>query len=258
MGRVFCKMKFDRGMGIELPHSWNFANALYGFGEMGAEVIPYHSLDEVYDQVEREDIVLDYIEQCQEIFQKFGIHPYLPDYPEPLQPFLGRKIWSDTLNHIASDEKLWQAGYFVKPVKDKAFTGKIIQSLADLEGCGQENEDLAVLVSEPLELKQEWRCFIIYDQLVDVRPYQMGEGYLYHYDPQQLLKMLAAFRTWQDRPWACSMDIGVTGDGRTVLVECNDAYALGCYGLRALPYAKLISARWSQLLGVPDAYHFTC
>ena len=37
MGRVFCKMKFDRGMGIELPHSWNFANALYGFGEMGAK-----------------------------------------------------------------------------------------------------------------------------------------------------------------------------------------------------------------------------
>ena len=71
MGRVFCKMKFDRGIGIELPHSWNFANALYGFGEMGAEVIPYHSLDEVYDQVEREDIVLNYIEQCQEIFQNW-------------------------------------------------------------------------------------------------------------------------------------------------------------------------------------------
>ena len=90
--------------------------------------------------------------------------------------FSGKENLVRYLNHIASDEKLWQAGYFVKPVKDKAFTGKIIQSLADLEGCGQENEDLAVLVSEPLELKQEWRCFIIYDQLVDVRPYQWARA----------------------------------------------------------------------------------
>ena len=55
---------------------------------------------------------------------------------------------------------------------------------------------------------------------------------------------------------ACSMDICVTKDGRTLLVEFNDAYSLGAYGLPDIYYAKLISARWSQLLVVKYEYHF--
>ena len=52
------------------------------------------------------------------------------------------------------------------------------------------------------------------------------------------------------------MDICVTKDNKTLLVELNDAYALGCYGLAGIYYAKLISARWSQLTGVKDEYRF--
>ena len=48
----------------------------------------------------------------------------------------------------------------------------------------------------------------------------------------------------------------MTKDGRTLLVELNDAYSLGCYGLPSVSYAKLISARWSQLLDVKDEYKF--
>ena len=54
-----------------------------------------------------------------------------------------------------------------------------------------------------------------------------------------------------DKKYIC-----VTKDGRTLLVEFNDAYSLGAYGLADIYYAKLISARWSQLLGVKDEYHF--
>ena len=68
--------------------------------------------------------------------------------------------------------------------------------------------------------------------------------------------MLEAFVKWDERPMACSMDICVTKGGKTLLVEINDAYALGCYGLTDVFYAKLISARWSELLGVKDEYRF--
>lgn len=53
---------------MDIPHSPNIACAMYGFRELGAEIIPYHSLDEVYDKVQKEDMVLDYIAQCNEIF----------------------------------------------------------------------------------------------------------------------------------------------------------------------------------------------
>lgn len=261
MGKVYLKTKYDNEMKMEIPHNDNIANAMYGFRTMAAEIIPYHLVDDIYDDFQREDIAIDYIDQCRVLFNKFGVNPYLPDYPEALQPFLGRKIWRDTINSISRDEGKWSAGYFVKPVRGKAFTGKIIASIRDLVGCGNHSEDYEVLVSEPLDIVAEWRCFITYDEIIDVRPYGMildreRKSYLYHYDAKVLGAMLEAFVSWKDRPMACSMDICVTRDGRTLLVEFNDAYALGAYGLPDIYYAKMISARWSQLMGVKDEFHF--
>ncbi len=261
MGKIWMKTYYNNGLGMEIPHNWNFANAMYGFIEFGAEIIPYHIIDEIYEKVDREDIVIDYIDQCETIFAKFGVTPDIPDYPESLKQFLGRKQWRDTINSISSDESKWSAGYFVKPIRHKAFTGKIIKSINDLIGCGSCYEDYEVIVSEPIDIKAEWRCFITYDKLTDVRPYGLLSnkdyaGFYYSYDSNVLKDMLKAFSEWDERPAACSMDICVTNDGRTLLVEFNDAYSLGCYGLNSLNYAKLISARWSQLLGREDEYNF--
>lgn len=261
MGRIWLKTKFDNVMNMEIPHNHNFANAMYGFRELGAELIPYHAIDEIYDKVGEEDIVLDYIDECNAVFRKFGVEPRIPDYPDNMKPFLGRNIWNDTINSIASNEDKWSAGLFVKPIRDKAFTGKIVSSIADLVGCGNRTENYEVLVSEPLNIAAEWRGFITYDNLVDLRPYgklldRTRESYLYHYDGNVVLKMMDAFCEWESRPAACSMDICCTKDGRTLLVEFNDAYSLGCYGLSSVAYAKMISARWSQLLEREDEYHF--
>ena len=41
MGRVWIKTKYDYGMKMEIPHSCNIGNAMYGFRELGAELVPY-------------------------------------------------------------------------------------------------------------------------------------------------------------------------------------------------------------------------
>lgn len=262
MGKIWFKTKYDAGIGLDIPHSINIANAMFGFKELGAEIVPYHSLDDIFDTIERDDIVLDYLKQCNAVFSKFNATPHLPDYPEVLKGFLGRRVWKDTINSISSDEAKWSAGYFVKPVRIKRFTGKVISSISDLIGCGNWSEDYEVLVSDPLNICAEWRCFILYDQLLDVRPYGLlldgsRESYYHHYDSTVLRQMIHAFRTWPDRPAACAMDICVTEDGRTLLVELNDAYSLGCYGLPDILYARMISARCSQILNRPDEFKLT-
>ena len=50
-------------------------------------VAKYGIPNEIYDKVTKDDIVIDYIDQCNTIFHKFGVHPSLPDYPDCLQPF---------------------------------------------------------------------------------------------------------------------------------------------------------------------------
>ncbi|MCH5384216.1 hypothetical protein [Limosilactobacillus reuteri] len=53
--------------------SINIAHAVFGFRQMGAEIVEYENLDQIYDQVTKDDLVLDYVFQSQEIFHKFGV-----------------------------------------------------------------------------------------------------------------------------------------------------------------------------------------
>ncbi|MGN1342950.1 MAG: ATP-grasp domain-containing protein [Traorella sp.] len=142
----------------------------------------------------------------------------------------------------------------MKPVKSKVFTGKVIKSIQDLVGCGNYSEDYEVICSDALDIRREWRCFIYYDKIYDIRPYK-GD-YHYTYDPKVIDQILNDFRKWEDRPNACSIDIGVTADNQTIFIECNDAYSLGSYGLVDYRYAKLLSARWAQIMEREDEFDF--
>ena len=250
--KVWAKIR-ETNENYDIFHSPNIAQAVYGFRELGAEIIPYVSINDIYDLVSEEDIVLDYIDQVQSIFKKFNVNFTFPNYPDILSEFLGRKIWTDTIDNINSHPEKW--GVFVKPLnKEKASTGRVINEPKDLIGCGSCYENYDVLCSEVLDIKREWRGFFYYGELIDIRPYK-GD-YHYQYDPKVLDKIIKKFNEWENRPIACSIDIGVTSDGKTVLIECNDCYALGCYGLYHLQYAKMISARWSQLFNRKDEFYF--
>lgn len=261
MGKVWIRMRYDRDLASNIPHNIDFASAMYGFREMAAEIVPYHNLSEIVERVSQEDIVVDYLDQCKFIFRKFGVNPDLPDYPEILSKFLGRRIWKDTIDSIANDESKWSAGYFVKPLREKAFTGKVIKSTQDLIGCGNYSENYEVFVSEQIDILAEWRIYVLYDEIVGIFPYTPTlEGkdttYKYYFDPIVVGNLMETFSRWENRPTACSIDICLTRDKRTLMLEMNDAYALGNYGLHHILYAKMISARWSQLLGREDEYHF--
>ena len=75
-----------------------------------------------------------------------------------------------------------------------------------------------------------------------------------HFDPRVVEQALAAYLP--EAPAAFSLDIGCTAAGKTVVVEVNDGYALGSYGLMPLAYAKFLSARWAQLTGSVDYCDF--
>ena len=44
-----AKTRYDPGMGVEIPHNSNIANAMFGFREMEAELVTYHSIDDIYE-----------------------------------------------------------------------------------------------------------------------------------------------------------------------------------------------------------------
>ncbi len=46
--KAYIKVKKDRNSGLVVGHSQNMQKAISGFNELGCEVVPYYSLDDVY------------------------------------------------------------------------------------------------------------------------------------------------------------------------------------------------------------------
>lgn len=265
---------------ITVPFNYNIANALDGALQLGLECTPYYSVNEIIDDYKLGDIVLDGIDQVQYCLNKFNIKPQEFNYPDILKPYLGREVWKDTINSISNNEKKWSAGNFVKPVKEKVFTGKVISSIKDLIGCGSCYEDYEVYVSKPLDIVYECRGFVYYDKLKDLRPYKGDYKYMKHMDTDLISQAMEDWKTWNDRPHACSLDWGIAKqphkiivskqnngelvkvgeyyeDGYdTVFIEGNLPYAIGCYGYFSIDYIKLISAYISQISDITDELHF--
>ena len=224
--------------------------ALDGFRKMGWEIAYYQHGHDIQGN-EPDNVVVGYIDAVQCVLRSLGIVD-LPsfNYPAELSPFLGRKIWKSTVNTIANNPDKW--GVFIKPVHDlKQFTGVLVQSTKDLIGCGRQDKDIEVWCAEPVNFLAEWRCFVRYGNIRDARPYK---GHWKHHFDYRVIE--EAVKMFVSAPNGYAIDFGITDKGQTLLVEVNEGYSIGAYGLQSLDYAKVLSARWAQLTQTEDYGNF--
>lgn len=232
----------------QIPHNYNFMNAYQGFREMGFEIVRFCDKEKLRES-DREDVVVGYVDTVRERLYDFGFLTPEIDYPDELQKYLGRKIRKTTMNEVSDDPTKWPV--FVKPIEDKQFTGVVVHSSKDLIGCGIPGVNQDVYCSEVVDFAAEWRCFVRYGKILSVRPYK-GD-WRRQYDHRVIENALKDFSS---APAGYAADFGITRDGRTLLVEINDGYSLGCYGLFYIDYAKLLSARWAELTSTKDECAF--
>ncbi len=179
----------------------------------------------------------------------FGEEIVDTDYPECLKIYLGRRIWKSTINEVNSNPDMWPV--FVKPINNKKFTGRVINSPIDLIGCGSCYDNAEVTCSEVLNIVSEYRVFVRYGQILDVRRYKGDWGV---YPDKNVIKVCVD--NYVNSPWGYPVDFGVTEEGKTVLIEVNNTCSLGSYGLYCVDYAKLLAARWSELTKTEDECNF--
>lgn len=220
--------------------SINKYNAQVGAYLQGEEVILYQSFSEI-KQLTSEDIVVDYITETRALLKMMGLNVPVYDYPIELTEFYVRNIYEGVLGEIVNIPDNW--GKFIKPkAGSKVFTGRVVNGTHDLIGIGLPF-DYPIWISEVVEFIAEWRCFVLDGQVLDVRPYT-GD-YHAHFDASVIDEAISCRK---DTPIAYGLDIGVTRDGRTLVVEVNDGYALGNYGLSPLNSINFHKARWKEMV----------
>lgn len=184
----------------------------------------------------------------EEAFRRLGVGvPDADGLPESLARFRGRKVWTSTWGALRS--RYAQSGppvpLFVKPLRrNKGFPALALYDADDVAAMRGRPDGEEVLVAEYVVFASEWRCFVCRGEILEISHYQ-GDCLTWP-DAAVIRELLAAYRP--HAPAGCGIDFGVLSSGRTVLVEVNEGYSLGSYGLNAVEYSELLEARWNELM----------
>lgn len=134
---------------------------------------------------------------------------------------------------------------FIKPVEIKQFTGLV------LDGCEYTSLtniplDTPVLAYEPFKtrISTEWRIYVHNHKIVDSRNYSADFTINpnYHYINSVIKE------NKDDFPCAYVIDIGVLANLDNVVIEYNDMWAIGNYGIPNDLYLRLLRDRYVEIL----------
>ncbi len=228
----------------EHPETQLMSTAFEGFLNLGAEIVPFYWIDDI-DQMSDlgpEVIICGYIGDIHRGLGKMGKSiPEPLDYPDSLNEFLGRKIHQSTLGEVRNGV----AKVFVKPVEQKLFTGFVFDgSWSSRKRVVTIDDFTPVWVSECIEMNSEYRCVVLKGDIIDVRRYK-GDWSLAP-DRGVVENAVKYFESSGKAPACYTLDFAVTPLG-TVLVEVNDGFAFGHYGMIPTAYATCLAARWMQM-----------
>ena len=218
--------------------------ASYGFRDLGVETVLF-TTNEEFDTRQPEDVVVGGTIIVWHALNQRGISFAHNDYPEELIDFRGRKIKQIRLGDIRKET----LPIFIKPVEEKTALGLVVKDWPDLWEYERLDPETEIYCSEVVHFVSEWRCFLLYGRLIGIH-YYFG-------DPEaecDYSVIDAAVEAYPNMPAGCALDFGVTDDGRTLLIEMNDGFSLGTYGLEATLYARLLAARWAELNSTEDIF----
>jgi hypothetical protein len=241
---------------IQTDKSGNYYNvnayvANEGFQTLGWETEKYFSVDEITDN-DPESLIVGGIGNVRKRLEKFGVERPSNeiDYPKELEKYLGRKVWVSTIEEIFRDEQKWNI--FIKPKKEtKKFVGKVVKDYKDFIGIVDNDNPTQIWCSEIVNFKTEWRCFIRYGEILDIRQYNGV------WDSKIDLSVIKnAIKDFESSPASYALDFGIDENDTMKLVEINDGHSLGTYGISPTNYAKFLSARWSELTKTKDYARF--
>jgi hypothetical protein len=235
---IYIQSNSDKTM----PHHFDCACARYGAIE---DTIPYRftSFDEVkrgrFDLDIKKNLFVGSVEFMREVFNRVGIH----DIRLPKNSNREHKISTLKEAHecVAAGEKL-----FIKPFEIKLFTGLVLDGCqyACLDGLP---EDTKVMAYKPFNspIITEWRVYIDNGEIEDIRNYSgdvmlmPDKGYI-----EEVIE-----KDCQFFPKVYTIDVAILEDGSHQVVEFNDMWAIGNYGVPNYIYVELLKKRYFEIVG---------
>lgn len=157
--------------------------------------------------------------------------------------FLGRETKVIPFNELEQQK----FPLFVKPATSiKAFTGFQCKKYDDFFWFSEKYEG-DLIVQGTIDIVSEYRAFVRNKDIIGIQYYS---GDFFNYPDEKFMKKCLKFATDNLTLQSFTLDFGVLSDGSTVLIEPNDGWAIGHYGLESRKYYLFVRDRWLQMTGI--------
>lgn len=244
--------------------------------DRGFTIVPFNDFNfqdlidcEAFD---KDDIIVGSVEATKEFWKALGFDiPSYIGYPKSLEKFYGRTIKKTRFGKITVED----LPIFIKPAHDvKAFTGFVLEKGTTLHNIGmyysEVNPNTAVYTSEPINIISEYRCFVHKGNLVGIKHYSGDFAKFPNIDT--ITEMIVDYTIGNDNPpISYTLDVGIvaeteeehytiqlddtctvgrkktTTNYKTILIEVNDFWAIGGYGLDGKTYVKMLIDRFQEI-----------
>lgn len=206
-------------------------------------LIPQKKLERNQVQLDPSILIAGYVSFVHHALRVLKVDtPPTNDYPTCLESYLHRRVWRSTLGNVESGLTNGSLGVvFVKPLAEKKFTGRVLYNHDSFYTNGASRQT-KVWCSDPVTWRSEYRVFVLNGQNMGIKHYS-GDPDIF---PD--VKVIQDMILKMEGPKSYALDVGVLEDGNTALVEFNDCYSLGSYGLESDFYTDMILARWEELM----------
>ena len=199
-------------------------------------------------------VLIGSVEFCIKVLSIQGLNNITPiNIPEELNQidFVNRVIYKTTFKQLKEYTKLTEEEFpfFIKPYnKIKLFDGSVIekQSHLDLISYDIKNDNEEIVVSSFVKMLSEWRVIVYKNDILHIGFYKGNIEIL----PSiyKIKEMIKSYSLAPDCPICYCLDVYVSEDYFTYLVEINDIWASGLYGCNNMILINALSQRIYQLL----------
>lgn len=158
--------------------------------------------------------------------------------PAELYEFAGRFIAignkSDIVKNVSED-------FFIKSTsKVKGFSGTMYD-------VGSLDESELYQYSELIDIVSEYRCFVLDSKLVGLKHYS-GDFKVFP-SMSVIEKMIQVYTDSGNAQVAYTLDIGITSNNSTIIIEVHNFYSCGLYGFNDYPkYIKMLNNWWKKFI----------
>lgn len=223
------------------PHHFDCASAMYGAIETGQDyrLTTYAEVASgMFDSLLRNNLFVGSVEFMRLVYYRMGID----DVRLPANS--NREHYTSSLGEIKRQTKLGKKA-FIKPYDIKLFTGFVIDQMQH-SSIQDIPDDTQIMVYDVFKypIESEWRCYVHYNKVKYVGNYS---GDLYVNINGAYLESVIKENS-SNFPCAYTIDIGILTNGENVVVEFNDMWAIGNYGVPNDLYLRMLKDRYFQVV----------